>query len=51
MVRKASKGEISTSREKFISDYCKKRGWNPSNLSPSQLIEIVQQKDYKRIIR
>jgi hypothetical protein len=28
--------------EKFISDYCKKKGWNPKNLSPSQLIDVVE---------
>ena len=28
--------------DKKISDYAKKRGWNPNNLSPSQLIEIVK---------
>lgn len=33
--------------EKFINSYCKQKGWNPKNLSPSQLIEIVEQKEYK----
>jgi hypothetical protein len=34
-------------REKFFLDYCKKKGWNPKELSPSQLIELVNQKEYK----
>ena len=51
MRRKVSKVDVITSREKFISDYCKKRGWKSSNLSPSQLIEIVQQPNYKKVIQ
>lgn len=38
--------KISMIREKFIYDFCKKKGWNPNNLSPSQLIQIVEEKGY-----
>lgn len=34
-------------REKFISEYSKKRGWDKSNLTPNQLLEITQQPGYK----
>lgn len=33
-------------REKFISDYCKIKGWNINKLSPSQLLEVVIQDGY-----
>ena len=44
---KVTKKSIRILRENFISDYCKKKGWNPNNLSPSQLIELVNQEGYK----
>lgn len=28
-------------KEKIISEYCRKKGWNPKKISPKQLIEIV----------
>lgn len=34
--------------EKFIIDYCKKKGWDNKRLSPSQLIKLVLEKDYKK---
>lgn len=34
-------------REKFISEYSKKKGWNPKELSTNQMLEIVAQKEYK----
>lgn len=37
---------ISILREKFIIDYCKKKGWNPKELSPSQIFEITQNKEF-----
>lgn len=33
-------------RETFISRYCKKRGWNESDLKEEQLNEIKKQKEY-----
>jgi hypothetical protein len=34
-------------REKFISEYVRKKGWDKSNLSPNQMLEIVEQTGYK----
>jgi len=34
-------------REKFISEYSRKKGWNPKELSTTQMLEIVSQKEYK----
>ena len=45
-MKKINKLNINALREKFISDYSKKKGWNPNNLSPSQLIEIVDNMNY-----
>ncbi len=42
-----SKEEMSLLREKFVSDYSRKKGWNTDKLSPDQLLEIVSQKEYK----
>ncbi len=45
-MKKDKKFNISILREKFISDYCKKKGWNIKNISPSQLVEIIDNKDF-----
>ena len=42
-----SKEEMSLLREKFVSDYSRKKGWNTDKLSTDQLLEIVSQKEYK----
>lgn len=34
-------------REKFINEYSKKKGWNPKELSTTQMLEIATQKEYK----
>lgn len=34
-------------KEKFISEYVRKKGWDKSNLSPDQMLEIVEQPGYK----
>jgi len=34
-------------RERFITDYARKKGWDKNNLSPTQMLEIVQQGGYK----
>jgi hypothetical protein len=39
--------EVSLLREKFISDYSRKRGWDPKELTSTQMLEIVSQKEYK----
>jgi hypothetical protein len=41
------KEEIDLLREKFIGDYSKNKGWNPKELSTSQMLEIVSQKEYR----
>ena len=42
-----SKEEVSLLREKFISEYSKKKGWDPKELSTTQMLEIATQKEYK----
>ena len=42
-----SKDEINLLREKFIGEYSKKKGWNSKELSTTQMLEIVSQKEYK----
>jgi len=42
-----SKEEMTLLREKFISEYSKKKGWDPKNLSTTQMLEIATQKEYK----
>ena len=34
-------------REKYLSEYVRKKGWNKDSLSPDQMLEIVQSKGYK----
>ena len=41
-----SNKDMLTLREKFISEYARKKGWDKNNLSPNQLLEIVQSKGY-----
>jgi hypothetical protein len=41
------KDEALLLREKFISEYSKKKGWNPKELSTNQMLEIVSQREYK----
>jgi hypothetical protein len=41
------KDEALLLREKFITEYSKKKGWNPKELSTNQMLEIVGQREYK----
>lgn len=41
------KDETILLREKFISEYSKKKGWNPRELSTNQMMEIVSQREYR----
>ncbi len=34
-------------REKFITDYSKKKGWNPKELTTTQMLGIATQPGYK----
>lgn len=42
-----SKEEVTLLREKFISEYSKNKGWDPKNLSTTQMLEITTHKEYK----
>ena len=42
-----SKEETDLLREKFVNEYSKNKGWNAKELSTSQMLEIVSQKQYK----
>lgn len=42
-----SKSDENFLREKFINDYSKNKGWDKNNLTPTQMLEIVQQNGYK----
>jgi len=42
-----SKDDVKLLRENFISKYATQKGWDANDLTPSQLLEIVEQKDYK----
>ncbi len=42
-----SKQEKTILKEKFIREYCKKKGWNMNSLTSNQMLEIVSQSKYK----
>jgi hypothetical protein len=42
-----SSDDTTLLREKFISEYSRKKGWNPKELSTTQMLEIVSQREYK----
>ena len=44
---KLSTSDESFLREKFIIEYSKNKGWDKNNLTPTQMLEIVQQSGYK----
>jgi hypothetical protein len=44
---KLSKQDETHLREKFLIDYAKGKGWDSNNLTPTQMLEIVQQNGYK----
>jgi hypothetical protein len=44
---KLSKEDENMMREKFVNDYARKKGWDKTNLTPTQMLEIVQQGGYK----
>lgn len=39
--------EVNMLREKFLDEYSRKKGWDKDKLSPSQMLEIVNQQEYK----
>ncbi len=42
-----SKQEKIILKEKFIREYCKRKGWNVNNLTSNQMLEIISQSKYK----
>ena len=44
-----SKDELNLLREKFVVEYSKKKGWDSNNLSTTQMMEIVEQKQLQLI--
>ena len=42
-----SKDDETMLREKFVSEYARKKGWDKESLTPTQMLEIVQQSGYK----
>ena len=42
-----SKDDENMLREKFVSEYTRKKGWDKESLTPTQMLEIVQQSGYK----
>jgi len=42
--------EATLLRERFINEYSRKKGWNSKELSTTQMLEIVSQKEYKGLI-
>ena len=39
--------DLNSIREQFINKYCISRGWDVNNLTPEQLNEITNNKEYK----
>ena len=44
-----TKERVRISKEKFISEFCKNRGWNPKELTTGQMLFIVSQPEYKNL--
>lgn len=44
---KLTQEDTNMLRERFISDYARRKGWDKGNLSPTQMLEIAQQSGYK----
>lgn len=42
-----SPDDMNFLREKFVTEYSRKKGWDKSNLTPTQMLEIAQQNGYK----
>jgi predicted HicB family RNase H-like nuclease len=44
-----NKERVRISKEKFIYEFCKQRGWNPRELTTGQMLFIITQSDFKNI--
>jgi hypothetical protein len=42
-----SKKDLRLLREKFVNQYIREKNWNKDKLTPSQLLEIVENSLYK----
>ena len=42
-----SSDDTTLLREKFIGEYSRKKGWNPKELSTTQMLEITTQREFK----
>jgi hypothetical protein len=42
-----SEQEVTMLREKFISEYSRKQGWNSKELTTHQMLEISTHKEYQ----
>ena len=42
-----SKEDLSALREQFIVKYAKNKGWNSNSLTTNQMLEIIEQSEYK----
>lgn len=38
--------ETTLLRERFINEYSKRKGWNPKDLTTTQMLEIATQREY-----
>jgi len=45
-MKNITKEDLKLLREIYINNYCKEKGWDPKNLKPSQMLEIVSNKNY-----
>jgi hypothetical protein len=46
-MKKIKNKNISTLRERFIIDFCKRKGWNHNELTTGQMLIISNNTDYK----
>lgn len=43
---KIQKEKASLLKEKYLYEFCKKRGWNPNDLSTGQMLILVKSEGY-----
>lgn len=47
MEQELTKEEIKVLKERFLIDFCKSKGWNPSELTTGQMLILINQQGYK----
>lgn len=40
--------KLKQERERFVQKLCKEKNWNPENLTSSQMLTIIQNKNYPK---